>query len=62
MREPRAVLREFGTELPENVAVHVHDSTADLRQVKELRHIGWGDNVVRSMLAGLVSSVLYVAL
>lgn len=55
-------MREFGTELPENVAVHVHDSTADLRQVKELRHIGWGDNVVRSMLAGLVSSVLYVAL
>jgi nitrile hydratase len=31
VREPRAVLAEFGTELPENVAVHVHDSTADLR-------------------------------
>jgi nitrile hydratase len=29
--EPRAVLAEFGTELPEGVAVHVHDSTADLR-------------------------------
>ena len=28
------VLKEFGTELPENVAVHVHDSTADLRQAK----------------------------
>jgi nitrile hydratase len=29
--EPRAVLAEFGTVLPEGVAVHVHDSTADLR-------------------------------
>jgi nitrile hydratase subunit alpha len=31
VREPRAVLREFGLELPENVSVRVHDSTADLR-------------------------------
>ena len=31
VREPRAVLREFGLELPDKVAVRVHDSTADLR-------------------------------
>lgn len=31
VREPRAVLREFGTELPGGVAVHVWDSTADCR-------------------------------
>ena len=31
VREPRAVLREFGTELPDDVDVRVHDSTADLR-------------------------------
>jgi len=31
VREPRTVLREFGLELPEKVAVRVHDSTADLR-------------------------------
>jgi nitrile hydratase len=31
VREPRAVLREFGLELAENVSVRVHDSTADLR-------------------------------
>jgi nitrile hydratase len=31
VHEPRAVLAEFGTELPGNVTVHVHDSTADLR-------------------------------
>jgi nitrile hydratase len=29
--EPRAVLREFGLELPDTVTVRVHDSTADLR-------------------------------
>ena len=31
VREPRAVLHEFGTELPEQVTVRVHDSTADMR-------------------------------
>jgi nitrile hydratase len=31
VREPRAVLAEFGLELPEGVRVEVHDSTADLR-------------------------------
>lgn len=29
--EPRAVLAEFGTVLPDNVEVRVHDSTADMR-------------------------------
>ena len=31
VREPRAVLAEFGTRLAERVAVRVHDSTADMR-------------------------------
>jgi Nitrile hydratase, alpha chain len=31
VREPRAVLREFGLDLPETVRIEVHDSTADLR-------------------------------
>lgn len=29
--EPRAVLKEFGTELPDTVTVRVHDSNADMR-------------------------------
>lgn len=33
VREPRAVLKEFGTELPEHVTVRVHDSNADMRYV-----------------------------
>ncbi len=31
VREPRAVLKEFGTEIGHGVEVRVHDSTADLR-------------------------------
>jgi len=31
VREPRAVLEEFGTSLPKTVEVRVHDSTADIR-------------------------------
>ena len=31
VREPRAVLREFGTEIPDDWQIRVHDSTADMR-------------------------------
>ncbi len=31
VNEPRAVLKEFGTELPGDVALRVHDSNADMR-------------------------------
>jgi nitrile hydratase subunit alpha len=31
VREPRAILREFGTDIPEEKQVRVHDSNADLR-------------------------------
>jgi nitrile hydratase len=30
VREPRVVLEEFGLKIPENVAIRVHDSTADM--------------------------------
>lgn len=33
VREPRAVLREFGVELADGVTVRVHDSTADMRYI-----------------------------
>jgi nitrile hydratase len=33
VREPRAVLREFGTHIPDHVEVRVHDSTADMRYI-----------------------------
>ena len=31
VREPRSVLAEFGTVIPDNVEVRVHDANADLR-------------------------------
>jgi nitrile hydratase alpha subunit len=31
VREPRAVLAEFGTRVPEDVRIRVHDSTANMR-------------------------------
>jgi nitrile hydratase alpha subunit len=31
VRWPRSVLAEFGTQLPDDVAIHVHDSNADMR-------------------------------
>jgi nitrile hydratase subunit alpha len=31
VREPRRVLAEFGTTIPDGVAIRVHDSTADMR-------------------------------
>jgi nitrile hydratase len=33
VREPRAVLREFGLDLADDVTVRVHDSTADMRYI-----------------------------
>jgi nitrile hydratase len=55
VREPRAVLREFGTELSDDMTVRVHDSTADMRYlVLPLRPAGtegWSEE----RLAGLVT-------
>jgi nitrile hydratase alpha subunit len=31
VREPRAVLKEFGTEIPDSVVLRTHDSNADMR-------------------------------
>jgi nitrile hydratase len=33
VKEPRRVLKEFGVELPDDVTVRVHDSTADMRYI-----------------------------
>jgi nitrile hydratase len=55
VREPRAVLAEFGTELPDSVEVRVHDSTADLRYlVLPLRPPG-SEGMGEDELASLVT-------
>jgi nitrile hydratase len=53
--EPRAVLSEFGTSLPDSVAVRVHDSTADMRYlVLPMRPKG-SEGLDEAKLAALVT-------
>lgn len=53
--EPRTVLSEFGTELPADVQIQVHDSTADLRyMVLPMRPAGT-DGLDAEALAELVT-------
>jgi nitrile hydratase len=55
VREPRAVLAEFGTYLPDTVEVRVHDSSADLRYlVLPMRPAGT-EKMNEEQLAALVS-------
>ena len=55
VREPRAVLVEFGTTLPDDVTVRVHDSTADMRYlVLPMRPEG-ADDLSEAELAALVT-------
>ena len=55
VREPRAVMREFGFEPPDEVEVVVHDSTADVRyMVLPMRPPGTED-LDEEELAGLVT-------
>jgi nitrile hydratase len=55
VREPREVLREFGTDIAADVTVRVHDSTADMRYlVLPLRPPGT-DGWSEERLAGLVT-------
>ena len=55
VRDPRTVLAEFGTRLPDGVRIRVHDSTADMRYlVLPMRPAGtegWSEE----RLAGLVT-------
>jgi nitrile hydratase len=64
VREPRAVLQEFGTTVPEGVELRVHDSTADLRYlVLPMRPAG-SETCTAAELAELVTrdSMIGVAL
>jgi nitrile hydratase len=54
VREPRAVLLEFGTEIPDEVEVRVHDSTADLRYLVLPQRPAGTENLTEHELAALV--------
>ena len=55
VREPRAVLAEFGTKLPDDVEVRVHDSTADLRYIVLPRRPEGTEDMDEDALAALVT-------
>ena len=53
--DPRGVLREFGTQLDEDVEVHVWDSTAELRYIVLPERPAGTDNLNEEQLAALVT-------
>ena len=55
VREPRAVLAEFGTEIPDDVALRVHDSTADMRFLVVPRRPAGTSGMDEAALANLVT-------
>jgi nitrile hydratase len=55
VREPRAVLREFGLRLSENIQIRVHDSSADMRYMVLPTRPAGTDNWSEERLASLVN-------
>ncbi len=55
VREPRAVLAEFGLELPDGVEIRVWDSSADLRYIVLPMRPEGTDDMDEDELAGLVT-------
>jgi len=55
VREPRAVLREFGLDLPDDAQVRVHDSTADMRYIVLPARPAGTDGMTEAELATLVT-------
>ncbi len=55
VKEPRAVLAEFGLELPESTHVRVHDSTADMRYLVLPRRPDGTEGWSREDLARIVT-------
>ena len=55
VKEPRAVLKEFGTTIRDEVSIHVHDSNANMRYlILPLRPTGT-EHLTEEELAGLVT-------
>ena len=56
VKEPRNVLREFGTIIPESVSIRVHDSTADMRYMvlpaRPIKTEGWNEEGLRRLVTG----------
>jgi len=55
VREPRAVLAEFGTAVPDDVTVRVHDSTADMRYLVLPERPAGSEGLSELQLADLIT-------
>jgi nitrile hydratase len=55
VREPRSVLAEFGTILPDDITVRVHDSTADMRYIVLPERPAGSEGMTEVELATLVT-------
>lgn len=55
VHEPHAVLAEFGTAIPEDVLIRVHDSTADMRYLVAPKRPEGTETWSEAELAGLVT-------
>ena len=55
VKEPRAVLAEFGTKIPDDVEVRVHDSTAMIRFLVLPQRPAHTETLSEEQLAGLVT-------
>jgi nitrile hydratase len=53
--EPRAVLREFGLEIPDDVTIHVHDSSAEVRYMVLPERPAGSEHLSEEELAALVT-------
>jgi nitrile hydratase subunit alpha len=53
--DPRGILREFGTELGDDVEIHVWDSTAELRYIVLPERPAGTENMTEEQLAALVT-------
>jgi nitrile hydratase len=64
VREPRNVLAEFGTLIPDEVRIRVHDSTADMRYMVAPKRPEGTEGLSEDELANLVTrdSMIGVAL
>lgn len=64
VRDPRAVLAEFGTVIPDDVQIRVHDSTADMRYMVAPKRPAGAEGLSEDELASLVTrdSMIGVAL
>lgn len=70
VRDPRKVLKLFGTEINDDVAIHVHDSTADTRYMvlpqRPIGTTGWDEHqlkqiVTRDSLIGVTRCINILA-